>query len=256
MAASVRHVWPAVILCGWLAAADATAKTRAAQPPAAQPPAAQAPAAPTAPAPPGASDLARSWDHVNFEIHNPEAQIAAADALAQQARAAASSRPGDPSPLIWEAAALLAKADARHDLSSLGLAKQARRLLEQATAQGASGQEGGFAYAVLGELYAQTPGFPLGFGDRKKARADFAKAIALAPDDIDVNVLYADFLLEQKDFQGAIEAARRALNAPPRPGREVGDKGRREEATQTIAKAERQTGQRSSSPNPAGAARR
>ena len=254
MVAHVRHAWAAVALLGWLAvAAGSTAEAHTRQAPAAQPPAAQAPAAP---APPNASELARGWDHVNFEIQNPDAQIAAADALARQAQAVASSRPGDPSPLIWEAAALLAKADARHDLASLGLAKQARRLLEQATAEGAAGEEGGFAYAVLGELYAETPGFPLGFGDRRKARADFAKAIALAPDDIDVNVLYADFLLGQKDPQGAIEAAQRALNAPPQPGREVRDKGRRQEAMHVIAKAERQTGQSSSSPSPAGSARR
>jgi tetratricopeptide (TPR) repeat protein len=212
MVARVRHAWPAVALCGWLvAAAGATAKTHAVQPPAAQ--------APAAPGPSSVSDLARSWDHVNFEIPNPNAQIAAAEALASQAQAVARSHPGEPGPLIWEAAALLAKADARHDLASLGLAKQARRLLEQAIAEGASGEEGAFAHAVLGELYGETPGFPLGFGDRSKARAEFAKALALAPDNIDVNVLYADFLLDQKDSQGALEAAQHALNAPPRRAR-------------------------------------
>jgi tetratricopeptide (TPR) repeat protein len=222
MVARVRHAWPAIALLGWLAVA----------------------AGRSAEASPEVSELARSWDHVNFEIKSPAAQIAAAEALAQQAQAMARSRPGDPAPLIWEAAALLAKADARHDLASLGLARQARRLLEQATAEGASGAQGAFAYAVLGELYGAAPGFPLGFGDRRKARAEFAKAFALAPDDIEVNVLYADFLLDQRDPQGAIDAARRGLNAPPRPGREVGDKGRREEAQSVIAKAEREMRQR------------
>jgi uncharacterized protein (TIGR02996 family) len=230
MVARVRHAWPAVALWGWLVATSgATAKAHTVQPPTAQ-----------APAPSGPSDvseLARSWDHVNFEIPNPNAQITAAEALASQAQAMARSHPGEPGPLIWEAAALLAKADARHDLASLGLAKQARRLLEQAIADGASGEEGAFAHAVLGELYGATPGFPLGFGDRNKARAEFAKALALAPDDIDVNVLYADFLLDQKDPQGALEAAQHALNAPPRPGREIDDKGRRQEAMSVIAKA-------------------
>jgi hypothetical protein len=221
MVARVRHAWPAVALWGWLAVAARSA----------------AAAAPEA-------ELARRWDHVNFEIQRPAAQIAAAEALAHQAEAVARSRPGEPGPLIWEAAAILAKADARHDLSSLVLARQARRRLEQAAADGASGAEGAFAYAVLGMLYGETPGFPLGFGDRKKARAEFTKAFALAPDDIDVNVLYAGFLLEQKDPQGAIEAARRGLNAPPRLGREVGDKGRRDEAAAIIAKAEREMRQR------------
>jgi uncharacterized protein (TIGR02996 family) len=230
MVARVRHAWPAVALCGWLAAAaGATAAAHAVQAPPAQ--------APGAPGPSNDSELAHSWDHVNFEIPNPDAQIAAAEALASQAQTVARSHPGEPGPLIWEAVALLAKADARHDLASLGLAKQARRLLEQATAEGATGEEGAFAHAVLGELYGATPGFPLGFGDRNKAREEFAKAMALAPDDIDVNVLYADFLMDQKDPQGALAAAQHALNAPPQPGREVRDKGRRQEALSIIAKA-------------------
>jgi len=225
MVARVGHAWAAAALMGWLIATAGAAETP----------------------PTEVAELAHNWDHVNFEIQNPDAQIAAADALMREAQAAARSRPGEPGPLIWEAAAILAKADARHDLASLSLAKQARRLLEQATAEGATGQEGAFAHAVLGELYGATPGFPLGFGDRRKARAEFDKAFALAPDDIDVNVLYADFLLDQKDPQGALEAAQRALNAPPRPGREVADKGRREEATADIAKAQRELHGRSGS---------
>ena len=230
MVARVRHAWPAVALLGWLVVAAAAIAQPA----------------------PEVVELARGWDHVNFEIQNPAAQIAAADALAQQAQAVANNRPGDPGPLIWEAAAMLAKADARHDLSSLGLARQARRLLEQAVADGATGEDGAFAHAVLGVLYGETPGFPLGFGDRKKARAEFAKAFALAPDNIDVNVSYADFLLDQKDAKGAIDAAQHALNAPPRPGREVGDKGRRQEATRVIAKAQREMGKPEGSSAPAG----
>lgn len=215
MVARVRHIWPALALWGWLAAAAVPAVAMQ-----------------------DASDLARTWDHVNFDVHSPEEQIAEAEALAHQAQAAARNRPGQPGPLIWEAAALLSKADAKHDLAALGLARQARRLLEQAIADGAAGEDAAFAHAVLGLLYGEEPGFPLGFGDRRKARAEFAKALALAPDNIDVNVLYADFLLDQKDFQGAIAAAQHGLNAPPRPGREVGDKGRRDEAQRVLTKAQ------------------
>jgi tetratricopeptide (TPR) repeat protein len=191
-----------------------------------------------APAPPDAGALARRWDHINFEIQDPDLARSEADALAQDAEALAKSRPGQAEPLIWEAAADLAKADAHHDLSSLSLADRARRLLEDATARGVSGEDGGFAFAVLGTLYGEMPGFPLSYGDRDKARADFQRALALAPANIEVNVLYGDFLLHQRDFPGAMAAAHRALNAPARPGRPVGDRYRRQEATELLAKAE------------------
>lgn len=183
--------------------------------------------------------LARSWDHINFEIHDRKAAEAEADQLEKQAAELARSAPDDPGPLIWEAAAVLAKADARHDFSSLGLAKRARSLIEKAAQLGASGDEGAFAFAMLGTLYADTPGFPLGFGDHKKARTWFAKARAAGPDNIDVYVLYGDFLLKQKQYTGAIAAYRKALDAPPRPGREIDDRFRRQEATAHMTQAER-----------------
>jgi tetratricopeptide (TPR) repeat protein len=193
-------------------------------------------------APADTSALARHWDHINFEITDRAAAEAEADVLERDAAELARAQPNDPGPLIWEAAALLAKADARHDLSSLGLAKRARALLEKAAQLGASGDEGGFAFAMLGTLYADTPGFPLGFGDHKKARVWFAKARAAAPDNIDVNVLYGDFLLHQRNYAGAIAAYKHALDAPAQPGREIDDRYRRQEATTHMAKAEKREG--------------
>lgn len=186
------------------------------------------------------SALAQRWDHVNFEIHDRSTAEAQASALERDAAELARTQPDDPGPLIWEAAAMLAMADARHNFSSLGLAKRARALIEKAAALGASGDEGAFAFAMLGTLYADTPGFPLGFGDHKKARTWFDKALAAAPDNIDVNVLYGNFLLHhQKDYAGAIAAYKKALDAPARPGREIDDRYRRDEATAHIAQAQR-----------------
>lgn len=190
-------------------------------------------------APPDLGALARQWDYINFEIKDGPAAEAQAEQLQHQAEVLAQTQPNRPEPLIWQAAALLAKADARRNLSSLPLADKARKLLERAAALGASGDDGGFAYAVLGTLYGEMPGFPLGFGDKDKARADFQRASALAPANVEVNVLYGDFLLHQRDFAGAAAAAKRALNAPARVGRPLGDRRRHEEALALLAKAER-----------------
>lgn len=187
---------------------------------------------------PGA--LARRWDYINFELHDQLSVDLESDRLLHDAEALAQAQPSRAEPLIWQAAAILAKADAHHDLGSLPLVNKARKLLERATALGAAGDDGGFAWAVLGTLYGEMPGFPIGFGDANTARADFQRAVALAPNNIEVNVLYGTFLLHQHDTDGAAALARRALNAPPRPGRPIGDRRRREEAQALLAAAMKQ----------------
>ena len=47
---------------------------------------------------------------------------------------------------------------------------------------------------------------------------------------VNANYFYADFLRDQKDWTGARTAFQKALAAPARPGREVADAGRRQEA--------------------------
>ncbi len=87
-------------------------------------------------------------------------------------------------------------------------------------------------YANLGSLYAQLPRFPLSFGDPRKARAYFEKALAANPNGLDVNYFYASFLNSQGDHAGAMRLVERALSAPGRPGREALDRGRKWEAAE------------------------
>jgi tetratricopeptide (TPR) repeat protein len=88
----------------------------------------------------------------------------------------------------------------------------------------------GAVYTSLGSLYANVPGWPLSFGDKKKARTYLEKAISIAPNDIDSNYFYADFLAGQGEYASAAEYVKRALAAPKRPGREDADVGRHQEA--------------------------
>jgi tetratricopeptide (TPR) repeat protein len=183
-------------------------------------------------------DLATRWAQVNFEVHDKAAKIDGAARIASQADALAKQNPGRAEPLVWEAIATATEAGAEGGMGALALANEARRLLERAERLDPAGLGDGSIYTSLGSLYAAVPGFPVGFGDRDKARAYFLKALAVNPNGIDPNFFYGEFLLRQGDVPGGIRALQRALAAPPRPGREIADRGRRAEATALLARAQ------------------
>lgn len=165
------------------------------------------------------------WARINYKLPEKD-QEGAFKTLAEQARAAAEKLPGRAEPLIWEGIVLAGYAKARGGLSALGLAEKSRdRLLEAERID--PNALAGSVYTSLGSLHYKVPGWPIGFGDRKKAREYLLKALALNPDGIDTNYFWADFLREQGDHASAAAAYRRALSAPPRPGREDADAGRR-----------------------------
>ncbi|MFA7263059.1 MAG: tetratricopeptide repeat protein [Caulobacter sp.] len=181
--------------------------------------------------------LAHGWDHVNFEIRDKAAQAAAAAKLAAQADALAHQYPARAEPLVWEAIALSTEAGAKGGLGGLALAKEAKGLLERAERLNPAALGDGSVYTSLGSLYAQVPGFPVGFGDPAKARVYLLKGLAANPNGIDSNYFYADCLVRQGQYAGAIKALEKALAAPARPGREVADRGRRAEAQALLARA-------------------
>ena len=88
----------------------------------------------------------------------------------------------------------------------------------------------GSAYNSLGVLYYKVPGWPIGFGDKKKAGELLQKALAINPRGIDPNFFYGEYLVETKRPEEAVAYLERALQAPARPGRQIADAGRREEA--------------------------
>jgi len=181
--------------------------------------------------------LARAWAHANYEVRESGAKAEAATRVAADAEGMARQFPTRAEPLVWEAIALSTEAGAKGGLAGLGLAKSARDILQKAERLNPAALGDGSVYTSLGSLYAQVPGFPVGFGDPAKARGYLQKALAANPNGIDPNFFYADFLVRQGDYAGAVRALERALAAPPRPGREVADRGRRGEAAALLAQA-------------------
>ena len=117
----------------------------------------------------------------------------------------------------------------------MGLVKQAKSLVEQALQIDANARDGS-AYNCLGMLYYKVPGWPLSFGDKAKSRDLLLKALAVNPMGADSNHFYGEFLFETGQPEEALTCLEQALQAPTRPGPQIADTGRREEARQLLAK--------------------
>lgn len=168
------------------------------------------------------------WAQINYQLPKPQRE-AAFEELLHQSEKIRQASPRDAAALIWEGIVLSSLAGEKGGMGALGLVKRARADFEAAIKLDAGALDGA-AYTSLGALYYQVPGWPLGFGDDAAARTMLRKGLAIDPDGIDANYFYADFLRDQKDWAGARTAFQKALAAPARPGREVADAGRRQEA--------------------------
>ncbi|MGD2118298.1 MAG: hypothetical protein PVG66_08065 [Chromatiales bacterium] len=184
---------------------------------------------------PEVTQLQTQWAHIKYQLPQDQREQAF-EKLAQQAQQIADAQPDSAEAKIWEAIILASNAGERGGLGALSLVKRARELLLEAEKLDATALDGSM-YTSLGSLYYQVPGWPLGFGNDGKAREYLGKALQINPEGIDANYFYADFLMDQGDYQGAVVAFEKALQAPDRPDRPVADMGRRQEIQQGLEQA-------------------
>jgi len=189
----------------------------------------------------GLLSIQQAWAKVNYEIPAGDARVQAFDQLEKRAEQFVKQHPGRAEALIWEAIVESSYAGAKGGLGALGLCKEARGNLEAAMKIDPGALDGS-AYTSLGTLYYKVPGFPLGFGDNDKARKLLRKALEINPDGIDPNYFYGEFLYEEGEYAQALQYLDKAAKAPPRPGREMADKGRRAEIAALTAKVKQKQG--------------
>ncbi len=185
--------------------------------------------------------IQQAWAKVNYETPAGDAREQAFDQLEKRAEKFTQQHPGRAEALIWEAIVESSYAGAKGGLGALGLCKKARGNLEAALKINPNALEGS-AYTSLGTLYYKVPGFPVGFGDDDKARKLLRKALEINPDGIDPNYFYAEFLYGEGEYAQALQHLDKAAKAPPRPGRESADKGRRGEIAALAAKVKQELG--------------
>lgn len=183
------------------------------------------------------AQLQTRWAEINYQL--PEAQREKAFAmLANEAESLRKAHPDSAPYLVWEGIIRSTYAGAKGGLGALGECKKARALFEQSIAIDPQALDGS-AYTSLGSLYHEVPGWPLGFGDDDKARDLLEKGLAINPEGIDSNYFYGDYLLDEGAYREALAAFDKARQAPPRPGRESADAGRRAEIDAKIDEARR-----------------
>jgi len=181
------------------------------------------------------AELQRDWEQIRYQAPAAEREKRF-EALAAKARKVSEGAPGRAEPLVWEGIIVSSWAGEKGGLGALGLVKQAKALYEQAIQIDGNALDGS-AYNSLGVLYYKVPGWPVGFGDKAKARELLAKALTINPKGIDANYFYGEYLLETKQADEAMAYLERALQAPARPGRQLADAGRRDEAKALLDKA-------------------
>jgi tetratricopeptide (TPR) repeat protein len=174
------------------------------------------------------TELQHDWEVIRYQTPATE-RVKRFEALAGKAHKVSESFPDRSEPQVWEGIIVSSWAGEKGGLGALSLVKQAKALYEEAIRIDGNALDGS-AYNSLGVLYYKVPGWPIGFGDKARARELLQKALTLNPKGIDPNFFYAEYLLEVNQPAEALSYAERALNAPPRPGRQVADTGRREEA--------------------------
>jgi tetratricopeptide (TPR) repeat protein len=185
--------------------------------------------------------IQQAWAAANYQTPAGSARETAFASLSERATAFTQRNPGRPEALVWEGIVLSTYAGAKGGLGALGLAKQARDRFEAALKIDGTVLDGS-AYTSLGSLYSKVPGFPIGFGNDKKAREYLEKGVALNPAGIDSNYFYGEYLYDHGDAAQALRYLEKALAAAPRPDRESADSGRRQDIAAVIAKVKSKQG--------------
>lgn len=177
--------------------------------------------------------LQHRWAEVNYQLQG-KAQLAAFETLISDAEKVVTTNPNSAAVWIWSGIIKSTYAGAKGGLGALSLAKESKADLEHALKIEPEALDGS-AYTSLGTLYFNVPGWPIGFGNDKKAEELLLKALAINPNGIDSNYFFGDYLIQEKRYQEAKTYLLKAKNAKSRPNRPLADAGRQKEIAKALA---------------------
>jgi len=181
--------------------------------------------------------LQTEWGIANYKTSD-ENKEAAFKALVDKAEALSGKYTARAEPKIWEAIIRAGYAGAMGGLSALSEMERGRDLLLEAEKIDATALNGSI-YTTLGSFHYMVPGWPIGFGDNDEAEVYLAKALEVAPDDMDANYFTGDYWLERKKYKKAIPYLDKVLALPDVAERPIYSEGRKAEAAAKLAIAKK-----------------
>ena len=184
-------------------------------------------------------ELQEAWTKAKYQSKDKSETVERLEACAKEAEIITANFPGKAEPIIWNGICLASQGEYLK-ISALPKVKAAKILFEKALTVDEKALHGA-AYTNLGVLYHRVPGWPVGFGDAKKAEENFKKAVALAPENVDVNYFYGVFLSDQKRYEEAAKYLDLAMKAPSR-NRPLADSKRKEEIVLAVEKLNKRSG--------------
>ncbi|MBE0370571.1 tetratricopeptide repeat protein [Pseudoalteromonas aurantia] len=178
--------------------------------------------------------IQQAWVVANYELFNSE-QEEAFETLVSESQNLVINYPNSAESHIWHGIVQSSYAGAKGGIGALGLAKSAKVEFERAISINESALNGS-ALTSLGTLYSKVPGWPIGFGNDKKAVSYFKKSLLLNPTGLDINYFYGQFLYDERQYKQALDYLQTALLAPSREGREKADEYRKGEVAVLLQK--------------------
>jgi hypothetical protein len=181
-------------------------------------------------------NIENRWAVATFETDGRQ-QEKTLKKLLHDARDLHAIYPTSPGAAAWHGIVTRTYMDVKGAYGSMRLAKEARDALLAAESLDPL-VSGGLVYANLGMLYSRVPSGFGGFGNKTRGIGYLWKAIAVDPDGIDSNYLYAKVLLDEHDYVAARVALLKANDAPARPENPEADRARKLEAASLLAMVE------------------
>ena len=165
-------------------------------------------------------ELRTELDVINFNMKEKEARVKLLKSRLPHVENLADSNKKDAGYQLMAGFYNIQYAGSTGGIGALKYAKKARKYLEKSAELDPS-LYGSAAHAVLGTVYAKVPGWPIGFGDKKKSNKNYQAALKLSPDALNSNFSYAQHLFGEKKYQESKTYFEKAKAAPAREGRAI-----------------------------------
>ncbi|HTE41418.1 MAG TPA: hypothetical protein VK629_11340 [Steroidobacteraceae bacterium] len=181
------------------------------------------------------TELTQQYDHAQFDGRDLDRKAVALEAVFRRAVSLADQYPNRAEPLCWLGWTRMAQSRVGQDFSVIAQNHEALRYFEAALAIDPTVYSG-TPQAALGELYVFGSAFPFPilFGGKEKGRQYFQQGVQLNPSGLETNLPYANFLLNEKDFGGALQHAVAAAMSPTLVNRPNADQAFRKEAEKLL----------------------